>query len=230
MKAARTVVHRSINRSAGAVHEPWFQAHPIHHESFLEKCVVEILLLTPAVARIEHQPLELTYRVDGKSHSYFPDYRVTLTDGSQALVEAKGSPFVPAFLKKLDDGLRIALSELGMPTYLVPSSSVSPERSGGAADIRRLARRTAAPESLQALREWVTQREVATVAQAAKAGFDIALIGYAVGRRQLTVGPTFSLAMNQQIWSFDSYGNLHLDHWLGHPGRAEDVSTRSASR
>lgn len=224
MKPARTVITRAPHRSVGAVHEPWFQSEPIQHESRLEKLCIEILLLTPSVVRIEHQPLKVEFEMEGKAHTYTPDLRVTLADGSQALVEAKGQPFEEDFQALLVGGLRHAIRSLGLPLYLVPSSSRSDEYALRTSELRSMARRTAPAGAIDALVAWVADQHRPTIGDAEQAGHPLGLIGYAVGRRHLTVGPSFDLSPQQPLFLVDEHEHIHIDHWLGDPGRAENVA------
>lgn len=224
MKPPRKVITRSPHRSVGAVHEPWFQSEPIHHESWLEKQCIEILLLTPGVVRIESQPLTIQFGVQGTAQAYTPDLRITMSDGSQALVEAKGRPYVRRFRELLDAGLRDAMRSLGIPLYLVPSDLLEPERTEQASTMRAMARRTPPPGAMDALLAWAAQQHGATVGDAEQAGHPLGHVGHAVGRRLLSVGPSFALEPQQPLQSIHDYEHLHIDHWLGYPGRAEDVA------
>jgi hypothetical protein len=206
------------------VHEPWFQAEPIQHESRLEKHCIEILLLTPGVVRIESQPLAIEFKTGERQQHYTPDLRITLSDGTQALVEAKGQPFERRFRELLDAGLRDAVRSLGLPLYLVPSQLLDPERIAQASALRAMARRTPPFGAVDALLTWASRQSGATVGDAEQAGHSLGLIGYAVGRRLLTVGPSFDLKPQQPLFLTNAHEHLHPDHWLGHPGRAEDVA------
>lgn len=206
------------------MHEPWFQAAPIQHESRLEKHCIEILLLTPGVVRIESQPLAIEFKTGARPQHYTPDLRITLSDGTQALVEAKGQPFEKRFRELLDAGLRDAVRSLGLPLYLVPSQLLDPERTAQVSTLRAMARRTPAPGAVDALLTWASRQSGATVGDAEQAGHALGLIGYAVGRRLLTVGPSFELKPQQPLFLAQEHEHLHPDHWLGHPGRAEDVA------
>jgi hypothetical protein len=224
MKPTRTVITRAPHRSVGAVHEPWFQSEPIQHESRLEKQCIEILLLTPGIVRIESQPLTVEFEVEGKPRTYTPDLRVTLADGSQALVEAKGQPFERQFRELLDSGLRRAIRSLGLPLYLVPGALISPERALRISELRAMARRAAPPSAVDALLAWVTDQPRPTIGDAEQAGHPLGHIGYAVGRRHLTVGPSFDLSPQQPLSLIDEHEHIHIGLWLGETESAEDVS------
>ncbi|MBA4341648.1 MAG: hypothetical protein C0423_05780 [Methylibium sp.] len=208
----------------GAVHEPWFQPEPIHHESQLEKYCIEVLLLTPGVARIEHQPLTIEYEIGGRKLKYTPDLRITLHDGSRALVEAKGLPYEKRFRELLDGGLRDHLRLLEMPLYLVPGRLVDEGHRSQVSELRSMARRTPPSGAVDALLHWASRNAGASVGDAETAGHPLAHIGYAVGRRLLTVGPAFDLSPHQTIQLGSEHEHVHIDHWLGYPGRAEDVA------
>lgn len=190
----------------------------------LEKRCIEALLLTPDVVKIESQPLTLIFNVDGREFSYTPDLRVTLQDGGQALVEAKGAPFKKKFRDRLDAGLKAALQELRIPLYLVSSEQIDEERGARIAELRSLAKRTVPPDAIDALLDWFRTRSSPTVGDAEEAGFPLAHVAYAVGRRLLTVGPSFDLAPSQPLSTITAYEHIHLDYWLGYPGRSENVA------
>ena len=176
------------------MHEPWFQAEPIQHESRLEKHCIEILLLTPGVVRIESQPLAIEFKTGKRLQHYTPDLRITLSDGTQALVEAKGQPFERRFRELLDAGLRDAVRSLGLPLYLVPSQLLDPKRTSQTSLLRAMARRTPPEGAIDVLLAWAAQQTKATVGDAEQAGHPLGHIGHAIGRRLLTVGPSFELA------------------------------------
>lgn len=224
MKPTRRVITRSPHRSVGAVHEPWFQSEPIHHESRLEKHCIEILLLTPGLARIESQPLTIEFGSLKARQRYTPDLRITLADGTQALVEAKGRPFERRFRELLDGGLRDAVRSIGLPLYLVPSQVLDPERTAAASMLRAMARRAPPAGAIDALLTWMARQTGATVGDAEQAGHSLGHIGYAIGRRLLTVGPSFDLVPQQPLYLANDYEYVHPDYWLGYPGRAEDVA------
>jgi hypothetical protein len=163
MKPTRKVITRSPHRSVGAIHEPWFQSTPIQHESHLEKQCIETLLLMPGIVQIESQPFAVEFTVEGRQRIYTPDLRVTLADGSQALVEPKGKPFVQAFRDLLDAGLREAVRSLSLPLYLVPSGLISKERANRASEIRSMARRTPPTGAMDALLSWMEDQRRPTV-------------------------------------------------------------------
>lgn len=225
MKPVRKVITRAPHRSVGAIHEPWFQAEPIHHESQLEKYCIEVLLLTPGVVKIEHQPLTIQYEIGGKAQKYTPDLRITLHDGSRALVEAKGQPYENRFRELLEGGLRERLRLLEMPLYLVPGRLVDQWRRSQVSDLRSMARRTPPDGTIDALLRWASRSAGASIGDAETAGHPLAHIGYAVGRRLLSVGPAFDLSPNQSLQLGSKHEHVHIDHWLGYPGRAEDVAT-----
>lgn len=224
MKPIRKVIVRAPHRSVGALHEPWLQSEPIQHESQLEKRCIEILLLMPGLAHVQAQPLSVEFTTHGLKRTYTPDLRVTLHDGSKVLIEAKGLPFERKYRDLLDSGLREAIRSLELPLYLVLSGVISNERAARASELRSMARRAPPTGAIDALLAWVTDRQAVTVGDAEQAGFPLGHIGFAVGRRLLTVGPEFDLSPQQPLYLASTYEHIHIDHWLGHPGRAENVA------
>jgi hypothetical protein len=190
----------------------------------LEKQCIEVLLLTPCVARIESQPLAVEFEVEGRPRTYTPDFRVTLTDGSRALIEAKGRPYERHFRELLDIGLRQALRAHGLPLYLVPSDLIDEARAARVSELRAMARRTPPVGSIEALVEWLSPQRLPTVGNAEAAGYPLGQIGYAVGRRLLSVGPSFDLSPQQPLQLLRSvHEDIHVDRWLGDSSPAENV-------
>lgn len=62
-------------------------------ESTLERDALALLELSPAVMRIEAQPIKFRYwdSYTDKERSYFPDFRIELTSGQEMFVEVKAA-------------------------------------------------------------------------------------------------------------------------------------------
>ncbi len=96
----RKVITRSPHREVGSVNAEWLLSHPVHHESHLERRFIMICLACPYVLDVEHQP-ETVELVGEKRTTYTPDFRVTLKDGEQKIVEVKPKKFVAKKQEKL---------------------------------------------------------------------------------------------------------------------------------
>jgi hypothetical protein len=100
-KPARKVVTRSPHRPVGIVACSWIQDHAIEYESQLERRFILQILILPFVRRVLHQPFKLEYQVDGKLHTYIPDFLIQLSDGTKLVIEVKPRKFVKKHLIKL---------------------------------------------------------------------------------------------------------------------------------
>lgn len=96
----RKVITRSPHREVGTVNAEWLLSHPIHHESHLERRFIMTCLACPCVHDVEHQPETVEF-AGGKNSKYTPDFRVTLEDGEQKIVEVKPRKFVAKHQEKL---------------------------------------------------------------------------------------------------------------------------------
>jgi hypothetical protein len=97
----RKVITHSPQREVGAVNAEWLLSHPVHHESHLERRFIMICLACPCVRDVEHQPE--TIEISGEKKSkYTPDFRITLEDEKQEIVEVKPEIFIAKHQKKLD--------------------------------------------------------------------------------------------------------------------------------
>jgi hypothetical protein len=78
----------------------------VYWESTLERDCVRMADYDLNVEDIEHQPIHIRFSYRGKPHSYFPDYKLTLTGTRILVVEVK--PY-----KKVDDDLNPVKFEVG---------------------------------------------------------------------------------------------------------------------
>lgn len=103
----RKVVTRNPSREVGVLNPGWLLAHPVEHESHLEKNFVMVALACPVVTDIVHQPVTLNLiHPGGETSKCTPDFRITFNDGCQVLVEVKPEVFVPEHQEKLDIALK----------------------------------------------------------------------------------------------------------------------------
>jgi hypothetical protein len=100
-KPARKVVTRSPHRPVGIVACSWIQDYAIEYESQLERRFIHQILILPFVRRVLHQPFKLGYQVDGKLHTYIPDFLIQLSDDTKLVIEVKPRKFVKKHLIKL---------------------------------------------------------------------------------------------------------------------------------
>ncbi|WP_133700400.1 TnsA endonuclease N-terminal domain-containing protein [Roseateles toxinivorans] len=217
MKPARQIITTSPHRSVGAVHASWLQDDPIHHESFLEKGGIEILLLMPMAAHIKSQPIKLIYVSEGKERTHYPDFQVRLKDGRHIIVEVKPSVFVDEHRHKFNS-CSAQLARAGIEYYVCTEKSLDAERVGRAENLRDQARRAAPSDELAELLHAVRLGGHLLIADALAQGFNPQVIGHAVGRRLLTVGPSLELSPTNRLRLMENEdGHLRCSDWIGSP-------------
>ncbi|WP_081770652.1 TnsA endonuclease N-terminal domain-containing protein [Comamonas aquatica] len=99
---ARQIVGSIGHREVGVVNASWLLNHPVEHETYLEKRFIMVALACPVVANIEHQPETIKLFINGKQHSYTPDFRVTLKNGEVIICEIKAEKFLQKTAEKRD--------------------------------------------------------------------------------------------------------------------------------
>lgn len=121
-KMVRKVITRSPHREVGTVNAEWLLSHPVHHESHLERRFIMTCLACPCIRDVEHQPE--TVELMGKKRSkYTPDFRVTLEDGEQKIVEVKPKKFVAKHQEKLTAAAQL-FSNKGLTYYVVTDQEI----------------------------------------------------------------------------------------------------------
>ncbi|MCX2864307.1 hypothetical protein OOZ63_20985 [Paucibacter sp. PLA-PC-4] len=224
MKPARQVITTSPHRSVGAVHASWFQSDPIHHESFLEKSCIEILLLMPMAEQIRHQPMTLTYMVDDTERRHIPDFQVRLRDGTHIVVEVKPEALLDEHRRKFDC-CSAQLTNAGIEYYVCTDAWLTDERVGRAECLRDQARRSAPADELAGLLNLVRSRQDLLIADALAQGFSHHVIGHAVGRRLLTAGPQLDISPSNRLTSMEHEDeHVRCSDWLGSPPWGQNVA------
>jgi hypothetical protein len=199
------------------VHAGWFQPEPIHHESYLEKACVELLLLMPQARHIQHQPMKLIYEEDGKERTHIPDFKVTLADASFAVVEVKPAKFVKKHRTKFD-ACAAQLASSGVPYLVCTDKELSADRVARAEALRDMARRLVPGDALNALLDLVRAEGFVKIEEAMDLGIGQNVIGHAVGRRLLTVGPSLEISPPNGLRLMESEDEfLSSSDWLGCP-------------
>lgn len=203
MKPARRIITTSPHRSVGAVHASWFQSDPIHHESFLEKGCIELMLLMPMATHIQHQPVKMRYQFEGKEHSHVPDFKLTLAGGAQAIVEVKPESLLDEHRNKFDQ-CSAQLAQAGIDYYVCTDKKLTDAFVERAEGLRDLARRAVPADMLRELLLLVSSGDDLKVEDALNQGFSEQVIGHAVGRRLLTVGPSLDLSPSNRLVVMDT--------------------------
>lgn len=214
MKPARQIIKRAPHRTVGAIHAPWFQPDPIHHESDLEAAVVRVLLLAPAVTRIQHQPARIPY-VDGtQQRHHVPDYLVELGD-RRVMLEVKPERFFEQHRAKFDACATVSDAR-GVDYFVCTDRQVDEARGDRAAELLQLARMAADPVELADLLRWVNQQGRVSVQAALARGHSLPLLMHAVGRRLVCTDSELRLAPDDWLLSKDSADELpNFEQWLG---------------
>lgn len=214
MKPARQLIKRAPHRTVGAIHAPWFQPDPIHHESDLEAAVVRVLLLAPSLTRIQHQPARIPYDDGSQQRHHVPDYLVELGD-RQLIVEVKPERFVEQHRTKFDACADI-LEARGVDYFVCTDGQVDKARGERAGEMLQLARMTADPGELADLLSWLTQQGRACVRSAEARGHSMPMLMHAVGRRLVATDPALRLAPDDWLLAKDSADELSsFEQWLG---------------
>lgn len=88
----------------------------IAYESQIERDCLLLMDVLEGVAAFESQPLRLSFHLEGRVRSTFPDFLVTLRTGHQELWECKPDDRMPA---DREAAIRAAARELGLPYRVV---------------------------------------------------------------------------------------------------------------
>ena len=155
IKPARKVVHRSPHRSVGILACSWIQEHAIEYESQLERRFLQQALILPIIKRVMHQPFRLEYLLEGKTHTYVPDFLVHFVDGTKAVIEIKPEKFLKGHRHKLEEAERI-LAEKDVPFLVITDAEIDDGvKAANASYLLRFARGSASVQAkercLQAL-------------------------------------------------------------------------------
>jgi hypothetical protein len=197
--SARKVVTRSPKRNVGLVNCPWFQSHPIEHESRLEKHFVLRAMLSPIVRAILHQPFELPL---GGKERYIPDFLLSLKNEQCAVVEVKRAERIKALKERLD---RIAarLAEDGLAFFVVHQGQIEGQRRAERAELlRRYAMHSVERKKLDAAVQLVHSKPE---------GISIGLVMrrcqlsehqvfHAIARRLIVLGPKLLLSHDDLVF------------------------------
>lgn len=125
MKPARKVVTRSPHREVGFVAGAGLGKADVEHESHLEKSFVVLSIVSGFVQGLESQPFKIKWTdPSGSDHLYTPDYRVTLADGNQLVVEIKPARFIEQHRSLFDDVTR-QLRRAGLPFFVLTDKHFS---------------------------------------------------------------------------------------------------------
>lgn len=93
-KPARPVVKRSPHRNVGVIAAPWLQPNLIEWESHLERSCIYASIALWVVKKVVHQPFRVPIHLNDRECSYYPDFAVTLLDGTEIVIEVKPKKFV----------------------------------------------------------------------------------------------------------------------------------------
>lgn len=213
MKPARQIISRAPHRTVGSIHAPWFQADPVHHESDLEAAVVRVLLVTPPVVSIQHQPARIQYFDGTQARQHIPDFLLTLNGKRQVMLEVKPERLIEKHRAKFD----ACASVLGEVDYVVVTDQhVNKVRGSRAAELLHMARLAANAEELADLLNCVARQKRVFVREALARGHSRLLLMHAVGRRLVFTSPSLQLAPEDWLLSKDSVDDFpDLKHWLG---------------
>ncbi len=146
MKPARQGVTRRPHRSVGFVADAGLGSALVEHESFLEKSFVVVATVCGFIEGLESQPFTMAWHdSDGKERSYTPDFRVTLRDGTQSIVEIKPSRFMDQNVPRFD-AVAPLLKRNGLPFFVLTDEHLQ-KRQAELAQLCRRYKHTPLPEA-----------------------------------------------------------------------------------
>lgn len=118
----------------------------VEHESFLEKSFVVVATVCGFIAGLESQPFTMAWHdSDGKERSYTPDFRVTLRDGTQSIVEIKPARLIEENIPRFD--AMVPLLKAGGFPFFVLTDEHLPKKAADLAQLCRRYKHTHLPET-----------------------------------------------------------------------------------
>jgi len=169
----------------------------------------------PMAAHIQHQPLKIRYEFDGKEHFHVPDFKLTLRGGQHVIVEVKPDSLVNDHRVKFEQ-CSAQLAQAGIEYYVCTDKTLPSALVERAESLRDLARRAAPADMLSELLRAVDVSGGMKVEDVLDRGFSHQLIGHAIGRRLLTVGPSLEISPpNRLVVMEKSDGFVCCSDWLG---------------
>lgn len=218
MKPARRVVTRSPHREVGYVAGAGLGKADVEHESHLEKSFVVLSIISGFVRGLESQPFKIKWTdPTGSDHLYTPDYRVTLEDGSQLIVELKPARFVDKQRSQFDAVTRQLLSA-DLPFFVLTDEHLS-RKEAEAAQLWRRYRHSQLPVDQVAMALELTQKGI-TLAEMSHSPVPIhvwyGLLGRgAIGLTQLKqiTDPSTRLLTAKELARHDD--RLRFGRWFG---------------
>ena len=174
-----------------------------------------MMLLMPMVVHIQHQPLKIRYEFEDREHFHVPDFKLTLRGGLYAIVEVKPDSLVKEHQVKFDR-CSAQLAQSGIDYYVCTDRTLPSTLVERAEWLRDSARRAVPAETLRELLCVVAAQDDVKVGDVLDQGFDHQMIGHAIGRRLLTVGPSLDISPpNRLIVMEKSDGFVCCSDWLG---------------
>lgn len=197
--SSRKVVHRSPTHTVRSLNLPHLQTAAIEADSSVERDFVHCAALFPAVTSISSQPFKLTLSVG----TYTPDYLVTFTDGSRAVVEVKPEEFIDDFQEKFDQA-RLKLAEFDMPFLLARDTVL--RREGlmeRALFVRRYAKGCVSADAAQRCLELLESKgDALSMKELCEAGIDRATVLHMVTRRKLLLSADLQYGDDAKVQLF----------------------------
>lgn len=145
MKPARKVVTRSPHREVGYLAGASVGEAEVEHESHLEKSFAVLAVVSGVVRGLESQPFKIIWTdPNGSEHLYTPDYRVTLTDGTEVIVELKPARFIDKHRVLFDEAAK-QLRAADVPFFVLTDEHLQREH-GDIAQLWRRYRHSQLPE------------------------------------------------------------------------------------
>lgn len=219
MRPARQVISRSPHRSVGRISVSWLEgAQFLEHESETEKSFLQLAVTCPVVRGIRPQAFKLNYVLDGQSHTYIPDYLLTLSAGTGLVVEVKPEKFVPRYKDKFDV-ISLELAKSGLTFYAVTHCTPGNAAVNEAALWRRYARTVADEVTCSHAMSLASSQGGMTFADLLLAGIPATTIYHLLGRGRLVSSSGFALTPVTRLLPFMKEESrderVYFEHWIG---------------
>jgi hypothetical protein len=196
MKPTKTIITRSPREAAGAVTLEWLQPESIHYQQKFERAAVYILALVPGITRIVHQPIKVKLGLPERD-VYTPDFGLEFHTGEIAIVEVKPRVFIEKHTAIFDAAVE-ALKHQEMSFHVLYEQQLSPTRTRTAEHFAFLANRQAPQGEVDRLVKLIDNCGKLSFGGLEQHGFNVDIIGHAIGRRLLCMEP--SLTLKKTTW------------------------------
>lgn len=220
----RAVVRRAPWREVGIVNAPCLLDHGVEHESWLERRFIHVALASPVVTDIHHQPETVDLMLaDGSAHSYTPDFRVHLADGTKVICEVKPATFVKDF-EATFAAAKVIFQQRGEPFLVITDRQIdNNSRSARALLLMRYGRLVFSPAEAEECKRLLEEEMAgsAYVQQLVDRGVSEHLVWHMVASHMLRTKEPLNISPIEPVEVNTLSENCldHFERWFGHPDR-----------